>query len=150
MHMHCRPCICFAEYKRVIIHWWCLVGGSEACTPEVKVLHRPGGHEGLLGVVQHIGLGVHACLVVGHIHAHGLLAHSRLVGVSRRLIVVGEGDDGRTHPEDHGWMNLTMCEVGCTGHLGVVPCIGQVSYVHGYHGGLFFFRVQIPVHISLA
>ena len=45
-------------------------------SPEVKVLHGPGGDQGLLGVVQHIGLGVHARLVIGHIHAHSLLAHS--------------------------------------------------------------------------
>ena len=111
----------------------------------MKVLHGPCGHKGLLGVVQHIGLGVHSGLVVGHIHAHGLLAHSRLIGVPGRLIVVREGDDGSTHPKDHGWMDLTVREVSCTRHLGVVACIGQVSYVHSYHGGLFFFCVQIPV-----
>ena len=37
--------------------------------PEVQVLHGARGDEGLLRVVQHIGLRVHARLVVGHIHA---------------------------------------------------------------------------------
>ena len=114
----------------------------------MKVLHRPCGDKGLLGVVQHISLGVHSGLVVGDIHAHGLLAHSRLVGVPGRLIVVREGDDGCTHPKDHGRMDLAMREVGCAGHLGVVPCIGQVSDVHGYHGGFLFFCVQVPAHQS--
>ena len=112
--------------------------------PEVEVLHRSSGDEGLLGVVQYIGLGVHARLVVGHIHAHGLLAHSRLVRVPGGLVAVREGDDGGTHPKDHGGVDLTVSEVGCAGHLWVVPCIGQVSYVHGYHGGLLFFGVQVP------
>ena len=126
------------------------LSAEPVCTPEVEVLHRPGGDEGLLRVVQHIRLSVHSGLVVGHIHAHGLLAHSRLIGVSRGLVVVREGDDGGTHPKDHGWMDLTMCEVGCAGNLGVVPCIGQVSYVHGYHGGLLLLCVQVPVqHISM-
>ena len=37
-------------------------------SPEVQVLHGAGGDEGFLGVVQHIPLGVHADLVISHIH----------------------------------------------------------------------------------
>ncbi len=117
---------------------------GSACIPEMQVLHRPRGHQGLLWVVQHIGLGVHTSLVVSHIHAHGLFAHSRLVGVPGGLVVVREGDDGGTHPKDHGWVDLTVGEVGGAGHLGVIPGIAQVCNVHGYHGRLLLFSVQIP------
>ena len=115
-----------------------------ACIPEMQVLHGPRGHQRLLWVVQHIGLGVHTSLVVGHIHAHGLLAHGRLVGVPGGLVVVRERDDGGAHPKDHGGVDLTVGEVGVTRCLGVVPGIAQVCNVHGYHGRLLFFSVQIP------
>ena len=39
---------------------------------------------------------VHPHMEVGDVHAHGLLAHSRLVRVTRRLVVVWEGNDGGT------------------------------------------------------
>ncbi len=42
-----------------------------------------------------MGQGVHADVVVGDVDAHGLLTHGRLVGVTRRLVVVGKRDDGR-------------------------------------------------------
>ena len=44
-----------------------------------------------------MGQSVHAHVEVGDVHAHGLLAHGGLVGVTRRLVVIGEGDDGRAH-----------------------------------------------------
>lgn len=53
--------------------------------PEAEVLHGSGGGEGLLGVVEHVGKGIHADVVVGDVDAHGLLTHSGLVGVTRRL-----------------------------------------------------------------
>ena len=43
-----------------------------------------------------MGQSVHPYMEVGDVDAHGLLPHGRLVGVARRLVVVGEGDDGRT------------------------------------------------------
>ena len=111
----------------------------------MQVLHGARGDQRLLWVVQHIGLGVHTSLVVGHVHAHGLFAHGRLVGVPGRLVVVRERDDGGAHPKDHGWVDLTVREVGGAGHLGVVPGIAQVCNVHGDHGRFLFFGVQIPV-----
>ena len=53
---------------------------------------------GFLGIVQHMGQGVHADMVIGNVHAHSLLAHGRLIGVTRRLIVVRKRDDAGTHP----------------------------------------------------
>ena len=40
---------------------------------------------------------------------HGLLAHSALVGVSGRLVVVRVGDQTSTHPQDGERLNLQMC-----------------------------------------
>ncbi len=44
-----------------------------------------------------MGQRVHAHMEVGDVHAHGLLAHSRLVCVTRRLIMIGERNNGRTY-----------------------------------------------------
>ena len=49
-----------------------------------------------------MGEGVHADVEVCDVHSHGLFAHGRLVGVTRRLVVVGEGDDAGT--------NTCMCQ----------------------------------------
>ena len=53
--------------------------------PEAQVLHGTCGDQGFLGVEEAVGQGVHAHMVVGDVDTHGLLAHSRLVGVTRRL-----------------------------------------------------------------
>ena len=63
---------------------------------ESEVLHGACGDQRLLRVVEDVGQSVHPYMEVGDVDAHGLLPHGRLVGVSRRLVVVGEGDDGRT------------------------------------------------------
>ena len=57
---------------------------------------------------KHTHLCVHAALEVCAVHAHGLLAHGTLVRVTRRLVVVGEGNDGGTHTQDHGRVDLTV------------------------------------------
>lgn len=44
-----------------------------------------------------------------------LLAH--LVGVPGRLVVIGEGNDGRAHPQYHRGMDLTVCVGGTVGVL---------------------------------
>jgi len=62
--------------------------------------------------------------------------------------VVRERDDGGAHPKDHGWVDLTVGEVGGAGRLGVVSSVAQVCNVHGYHGRLLFFSVQIPASES--
>jgi hypothetical protein len=59
-----------------------LTGGKFA---EVEVFHRTGCRERLLRVVEDVGHRVHADLEVGEVDAHRLLAHRRLVGVTRRL-----------------------------------------------------------------
>lgn len=52
---------------------------------EAQVLHGPRGHQWLLRVVQHVSQGVHPDVEVGDVDPHGLLPHSRLVGVPGRL-----------------------------------------------------------------
>lgn len=47
-------------------------------------------------------------LVVSDVAAHGLLAHRRLVGVPRRLVVVRERDDARADAEDHRRVDLAV------------------------------------------
>ena len=75
---------------------------------EVEVLHRPRGHQGLLRVVEHVSLRVHAVLVVGRVDAHGLLAHGALVRVTGTLVVVREGDDRGADAQDHAGVDLAV------------------------------------------
>ena len=43
-----------------------------------------------------------------------------LIGVTRRLIVIGEWNDGGTNAENHGWVDLAMCvRIGIAAHLQV-------------------------------
>mmetsp|Transcript_15972 Transcript_15972/g.60416 ORF Transcript_15972/g.60416 Transcript_15972/m.60416 type:complete len:683 (-) Transcript_15972:428-2476(-) len=102
---------------------------------EVHVLHGVGRHEGLLGIVQHVGHGVHAGREVGGVDAHGLLAHGRLVRVSGGLVVVWEGDDGRADAKDHGGVDLAV-------RVGGADALLQVALCHCDHAALLFLRVD--------
>ena len=73
------------------------VGLTSRQLSKAEVLHGSSGDQGLLGVVEHMGQCVHADVEVCDVHSHCLLAHGRLVRVSRRLVVVREGDNGGTH-----------------------------------------------------
>ena len=77
-------------------------------------------------------------LVVGGIHAHGLLAHRTLIRVARRLVVVGERNDGRTDAQNHGGVNLAVCLVGAVHVLQ----LRQIARGHGDQTGLFLLAVD--------
>ena len=77
------------DYNIIIQHCPMKKSHTSRKLPEAKVLHRSCGDKGLLGVEQAVGQRVHTHMVVGDVYSHGLLAHSRLVGVTRRL-----GGDG--------------------------------------------------------
>lgn len=57
---------------------------------------------------QHVGVPVQALVVVGGVQGHRLLCHSRLVSVTRRLVVVRQRDARRHVTENHVWMNLAV------------------------------------------
>eukprot|EP00967_Tisochrysis_lutea_P083235 scaffold115591_cov32-Tisochrysis_lutea.AAC.4 len=103
----------------------------------MKVRHRARDAERFLRIVEHICHGVHPQLVIGDVHAHGLLAHGGLVRVTRRLVVIGEGNDGCADAEDHRRVDLAM---GVPVHL--VIC-AQVAEIHCDHHGLFFLSVDL-------
>ena len=73
---------------------------------EAQVLHAARGDEWFLWVEEHVRQRVHAHVVVGDVDAHRLLAHGALVRVTRRLVVIGERDDGGAHAQDHARVNL--------------------------------------------
>mmetsp|Transcript_57052 Transcript_57052/g.100154 ORF Transcript_57052/g.100154 Transcript_57052/m.100154 type:complete len:607 (+) Transcript_57052:305-2125(+) len=106
---------------------------------EMHVLHRAGRGEGLLRVVQHVGHRVHAHLEGGQIDAHGLLAHRRLVGVTRGLVVIREGNDGRADSKDHGRVDLAVRE---SRRIRLVCRQAQIFGLHRHHAGLFLLRVN--------
>ena len=49
-----------------------------------------------------MGQCVHAHMEVGDVDTHGLLAHGRLVCVTRRLVVIRKRDDGGTNTWSRG------------------------------------------------
>ena len=83
-----------------------------------------------------MSLGVEPHLVVGCVDAHGLLAHSALIGVSGGLVVVRERDDGRTHAQNHRGMDLAVGVCDVPGLF-----VGQVIEPHRNHGRLLLFDV---------
>ncbi|KAA6419463.1 MAG: hypothetical protein FRX49_10561 [Trebouxia sp. A1-2] len=60
-----------------------------------------------------------------------------------------ERDDGGAHPKDHGWMDLTVREVGGAGHLGVVPGIAQAPGDGVLIDSMGNVDVFAPVHTAL-
>lgn len=52
-----------------------------------QILHRPCSHKRFLRIIENMGQCIHTDVKVGDINSHGLLTHSRLVCVSRRLKV---------------------------------------------------------------
>mmetsp|Transcript_19783 Transcript_19783/g.45566 ORF Transcript_19783/g.45566 Transcript_19783/m.45566 type:complete len:498 (-) Transcript_19783:580-2073(-) len=75
---------------------------------EIQIRHGACDAERLLRVEEHMRQRIHPQLVVGDVYAHRLLAHGRLVGVTRRLVVVGEGDDRGADAEDHRRVDLAV------------------------------------------
>mmetsp|Transcript_9533 Transcript_9533/g.28432 ORF Transcript_9533/g.28432 Transcript_9533/m.28432 type:complete len:545 (-) Transcript_9533:2521-4155(-) len=105
---------------------------------EVQKLHGTCGTEWFLRVVQHVGHGIHADLVVRRIDSHGLLTHGTLIGVTRRLVVVRERNDGGTDSQNHGGMDLT---VGVGRRIGLIRI--EIPRIHRHHCGFFLFRVDV-------
>ena len=67
----------------------------------MEILHGAGDDQRLLGVVEDMCKRIHSDLVVTCVHSHGLLAHCTLIGISWRLVVIGEWDDGGADSKDH-------------------------------------------------
>lgn len=61
---------------------------------EVKEIHRLSAYQRLLGIVENMSERVHPEEVVAGVDTHRLLTHCALISVTRRLIVVWEGNDG--------------------------------------------------------
>ena len=64
---------------------------------------------------------------------------------SPHLVVIREGDDGGTHPQDHGWVDLT---VGVRRAVGRVLVLHKVIRGHGQHDGLFLQGVNVFHHTA--
>eukprot|EP00964_Phaeocystis_antarctica_P006427 scaffold3475_cov91-Phaeocystis_antarctica.AAC.2 len=103
---------------------------------EVEVRHGPRDSEWLLRVIEYVRQRVHPQLVVGDVDAHCLLAHRALVGVARRLVVVGEGDDRGADAEDHRRVDLAV-------RVAVHRVVGaQIRKVHCNHHCLLLLGVH--------
>ena len=74
---------------------------------------------------------------------HGLFPHGGLVGVAGGLVVVGEGDDGRTHAQDHGGVDLAVGVCLTVGHPPRRARILQVLDLHGNHRCLLLLCVYV-------
>mmetsp|Transcript_21736 Transcript_21736/g.71902 ORF Transcript_21736/g.71902 Transcript_21736/m.71902 type:complete len:279 (+) Transcript_21736:1366-2202(+) len=79
---------------------------------------------------------VNSNLIIGGIDAHSLLAHSRLISITRRLIVVGERNNTRANTEDHCRVNLTVSIL-------VEVVAANVLHQHGNVASLLFHHVDV-------
>mmetsp|Transcript_16479 Transcript_16479/g.64296 ORF Transcript_16479/g.64296 Transcript_16479/m.64296 type:complete len:1268 (+) Transcript_16479:614-4417(+) len=106
---------------------------------ELEELHRARDNQRLLRVPEDVRHRVHAQLEVGDVHAHSLLAHSRLVGIARTLVVVGEGNDRAADAEDHRGVDLAVRERRVRGaEAGVL----EVTHAHADHHRLLLLAVD--------
>lgn len=107
---------------------------------ELQLLHSLRTHKRSLRVVENMTSRVESLVEGTDVHTHSLLTHRTLVGVTRGLVVVREGNDTCTHTQDHRRMDLTVGEGsdGAIGHT-LVEHLG----VHGNHGVLLLFRTQV-------
>ena len=94
-----------------------LTGGQFS---EFEILHGSRGTERLLRIVKDVRHGIHAHVVVGEGDTHSLFTHGRLVGVTRRLVVIGERNNGSANTKNHGRVNLAMSP--CS-NVGVWPAL---------------------------
>ena len=79
---------------------------------------------------------VHPHLVIWCIHTHCLFAHSTLVCIPWRLVMVWERNNWGAYAKYHGWMDFTMCVRDVLWLL-----IWQVIDAHRNHSRLFFLYV---------
>mmetsp|Transcript_1578 Transcript_1578/g.6248 ORF Transcript_1578/g.6248 Transcript_1578/m.6248 type:complete len:449 (+) Transcript_1578:638-1984(+) len=113
---------------------------------EVQELHAARRDQRFLRVVQDVPLRLEPQIKVGGVHAHRLLAHRTLVHVARRLVVVREGYDTATDAQDHRWVNLAMCIARGVRVRGVRTRSLKVTALHGDHGRLLLFTVDVLHH----
>lgn len=104
---------------------------------EVEEIHTLGADQWLLGIVEDMSQSVHPQEVVAGVDAHGLLSHCTLIGVSWRLIVVGERNDACANSEYHGWVDLTV------GVSTLLAFLAQITHVHGDHCGFLLLNIQV-------
>ncbi|GIX64653.1 uncharacterized protein BcabD6B2_40880 [Babesia caballi] len=112
--------------------------------PEPQELHGSGAHQRLLRVVEQVAQRVHPEVEVGRVHPHGLLAHGALVRVARRLVLVGEGDDGGADAQNHGRVDLAV-RVGAA----VAAVRLEVLREHGDHAHFLLLAVDVLNHPRL-
>mmetsp|Transcript_10118 Transcript_10118/g.15281 ORF Transcript_10118/g.15281 Transcript_10118/m.15281 type:complete len:422 (-) Transcript_10118:326-1591(-) len=114
--------------------------GGEAT--EVEVLHVFRCHKGFLWVVQNVGQGIHSELVVGDVNSHRLFTHSRLICVTRRLVVIGEGNDRGTDSQNHRRVNFTMGVCERIRILRLASSGFEIANSHRNHDGFLFICVN--------
>ena len=87
------------------------------CTVELAHIRTRQRHGRIPQKIRH---GIETLVEIEGIDTHGLLAHGRLIRITRSLVVIREGDVRGHGAENRGRMDLNMCEVSaldiCRGH----------------------------------
>mmetsp|Transcript_39028 Transcript_39028/g.94366 ORF Transcript_39028/g.94366 Transcript_39028/m.94366 type:complete len:291 (-) Transcript_39028:1653-2525(-) len=104
----------------------------------MQKFHGSGSTQWLLWIMQHVGHCVHPNLVIGSVNSHSLLSHGTLVDITRRLVVVGKGNNRSTNTQNHGRVNLAVCVSRRVRVFSV-----QILGFHGNHCCFFFFRINV-------
>ena len=107
---------------------------------QLEHAHDARVHQRTRRVRHHVRRLVHALVKIGHVHAHRLLGHRRLVRVPRRLVVLRKRDAGRNHSENGAGMNLA---VRVFVFERVIARATQVRRLHGNHAEVLLLGINV-------
>lgn len=81
---------------------------------------------------------IHTNLIVATVNSHGLFTHRTLIGISGRLIMIGERNNRCANAEDHRRMDLTVRVI----ILLLLSVLVDIFSEHGNHSRLFLLDIK--------
>ena len=89
--------------------WWIRCDTTTPTTENRALLHQFGVDQGFLGIMEDMGECIVPMIEIAAMDSDRLFSHRRLVGISGRLIVIGERNTIRHHSQNQTRMDFAVC-----------------------------------------